>query len=348
MPPRNMRIALIGMGNLGRRFIELIRDKATALNNQYGLSLTLVGVADSRGAAHDTNGLDLPTVLKVKAETGTVAEYPRAGNRDFSALQLVRMVDADVVCEATPVNIAQGGEPALSCIRAALMREMHVVTPNKGPMVLAYRELVRLADEHGVSIRFDGTVAGGLPALSLGTRDLRGATIDALEAVPNLVTGYILDLIAAGVSWEEALVSACNEGVLEADSAWDLEGWDAAAKLVILANAVLDMPAELKDVDRTGIVGISPSEVRAQTRDGRRMRLLATARRADATFALKVEPIGLPVDHPLGSLGCKEMGIVYHTDIFGTITAIIKEETPLPSAATILRDILELAIDGTA
>ncbi len=343
MGAHTVNIVLVGVGNLGRRFTQLLSDKAAHLKTRYSLVLRLVGVADSRGTAHDPSGLDLETIVRIKTEGGSVGEYPSVGKLQATAVELVRDVEANLLCEASPVNLQAGGEPGLSCVRTALAKGMHVVTPNKGPIVLAYRELVNLAASHGVKLRYDGTVAGGLPALYLGMRDLRGATIERIEAVPNVVTGYILDQLAEGASWEEALVRAQESGHLEADPNWDLDGWDTTAKLVILANAVLDYPAQLEDVSREGITGISPEEVRRETERGRVLRLLAVAERTGTReYELRVKPEALPKTHPLGHLGSHEIGVVYTTDIYGTITAIIDEPTPLPSAATMLRDILDI------
>ena len=344
MTTRRVRIAISGLGNLGARFIELVRDKHVELRERYNLDLVIVGAADSRGAAQDLEGLDLDLVLKTKTTTGTVGGYPGVGTLGMSSLDLAESVEADIWCDATPVNMDHGAQPGITCIRTALQRGMHVVTPNKGPVVLFYQELTRLAAQNSVSLRFGGTVAGGLPALYIGTRDLRGARIERVEMIPNLVTGLILDHIAAGSSWEEALDLAKNEGVLEADPSWDLDGWDAAAKLVILANAVLSYPSRLEDVKMTGITGLSIETIRS----GRRMRLLAKAVRTGSGYELSVAPLSLQEDHSLAHLGSKEMGITYYTDIYGTITATILEETPLPSAATMLRDILDIMLEDGA
>ena len=338
-------IVLVGVGNLGRRFTRLLADKAAHLKSRYGLEFRLVGVADSRGVASDPAGLDSAIIAAIKEQGGSVGEIPGAGSGHGQAIDLVRDIEADLLCEASPVNLDAGGEPGLSCIRTALSRGMHVVTPNKGPIVLAYRELVDLAAAHGAALRFDGTVAGGLPALYLGMRDLRGATIERVEMVPNVVTGFILDLLAKGASREDALARARESGHLEADPSWDVDGWDATAKLVILANAVLDYPARLDEVPREGITAISVESIRRQVDRGKIIRLLAVAERTeDGNYALRVGPEFLPKTHPLGRLGSHELGVVYHTDIYGTITAIIDEPTPLPSAATMLRDILDIYV----
>ncbi len=343
---QTVRILLIGLGNLGRRFCDLLVEKGPEVEARYGLRLLLVGAADSRGVAYDPAGLDPAQVAALKRAGATVADLPDAGRPGIPALDLVREAEADVLCEASPVNLRQRAEPGLSHVRAALARGLHVVTPNKGPLVLAYRELHDLAARHGVRLRFDGTVAGGLPALYIGQRDLRGGTVTRIEAVPNLCTGYVLDLLGEGLSWEEATARARAEGVLEADPSFDLEGWDAAAKLVILVNAVMGIPATLEAVDRRGIVGISGEEVRRAQREGQVVKLVATAeRRPDGGADLRVAPVPLPGDHFLARLGRKQMGVVYHTDIYGTLMAAVDEPTPMPSAATMLRDLLDIYVE---
>ena len=339
-----VRFLLVGLGNLGRRFCEILVEKEVFLRRRYKLDLRLVGAADSRGAAYDpVMGLNLEQVVGLKQAGGTIADYPGVGQRGWPAPDLVATAKAGLLLEASPVNLEQGAEPGLTCIRTAMKRGMHVVTPNKGPLVVAYRELHDLAEARGVQLRFDGTVAGGLPALNIGRRDLRGAVIHRLEAAPNLSTGYVMDLLADGLSWDEALERARQTGALEGDGSWDLEGWDAAAKLVILANDVLDYPARMEDVVLTGVTTLGVDVLRAARERGERYRLLARAEReADGTYTLSVSPVPLPPDHPLGRLGPKQMGVVFSTDIYGTITAIIDEPDPVPSAATMLRDVLDI------
>ena len=342
---QDVRILLVGLGNLGRRFCDILVEKRPQLEADLGLRLSVVGAADSRGAAYDEKGLDPAQLSAIKEAGRSVADYPDVGSTTQTAGDLVAQGDADVLCEASPVNLNQGAEPGLTYIRTALKRGMHVVTPNKGPLVVAYGELHNLAEQHGVQLRFDGTVAGGLPAINLGQRDLRGATVDRIEAVPNLTTGYILELLGDGLSWEEARERAREEGSLEADPSFDLDGWDAASKLVILVNAVMGIPAKLADVNRAGITGLSQETVLEARQAGRKYKLLVTAeRRGDGGANLRVAPTLMPTDHFLAGLGRKQMGVVYHTDIYGTIMAAIDEPTPVPSAATMLRDIIDIFV----
>ena len=342
---QTIRILLVGLGNLGWRFCDLLVEKGPQVETHYGLRLLLVGAADSRGSAYDPDGLDPARISVIKQAGGTIAELPGVGRPGQAAVQLVAHGEADLLCEASPVNLDQGAEPGLTHVRTALERGLHVVTPNKGPLVLAYKELHDLAARQAVQLRFDGTVAGGLPALYVGQRDLRGAVVQRIEAVPNLVTGYILELLGDGLKWEKALERAHAEGVLEADPSLDLEGWDAAAKLVILVNAVMEIPARLEDVDRTGITGLGGADVREARAVGQVYKLLATAeRRADGRADLRVVPTIMPSGHFLAGLGRKQMGVIYYTDIYGTIMIASEEPTPLPSAATMLRDIIDIFV----
>ena len=346
---RVVRLVLIGLGNLGWRFCEILAERGEALGERYGLRFELVGAADSRGAIHAADGLDPGAIAALKRAGRPVAAYRDPAGRPVraaeSGLALIEAAAADVLLEATPVNLDQGGEPGLSHVRAALRRGLHVVTPNKGPLVLAYRELHDLAAAHGAQLRFDGTVAGGLPAVNLGARDLRGAEVRRIEAVPNLVTGLVMDLLAGGASWEEAVATGRAEGVLEGDGAWDLEGWDAAAKLVILVNATAGPTpaAQLGEVARTGVSGMEPAALREAAAAGERWRLLARAERGpDGRYVLSVAPRRMAPEHPLGRLGSHQMGVVFETDLYGTLTAMIEERTPVPSAATMLRDLLDI------
>jgi homoserine dehydrogenase len=330
------------LGNIGRRFLEILIDKAGLLRTRYGLAFCVVGAADSRGAALDPEGLDLAAIVRLKQAGQSVAGLPERGRPETPPLTLIEQIEADVLCESTPVRL-KDGEPGLSCMRAAMGKGMHVVTPNKGPLVLAYAELTALARECGVHLRYCGTVAGGLPAINIGQRDLAGATIHGLEALPNLTTSYILDQMAQGRTYAQALAAAQAQGCAEADPSLDVEGWDAANKLVILANSVLGVPAALDDVSIEGITGVTLADLEQARAKNQVIKLVASAQASpDGRYTLTVAPTPLPAEHPLAQLGGQQMGIVYHTDIYGTISATIEETSPVPSAATMLRDLLSI------
>jgi homoserine dehydrogenase len=144
------------------------------------------------------------------------------------------------------------------------------------------------------------------------------------------------------LSYAEALRQAQIAGHAETDPALDVEGWDAANKLVILAHSVLGYPARLADVAVEGILGVTPEMLAQAAAAGKRIKLLATAARSGNGYDLAVRPTWLEMSHPLAQIGAKQMGIVYHTAICGVISAAIVEETPLPTASAMLRDVVDI------
>jgi homoserine dehydrogenase len=339
--PRSVRILLVGLGNVGRRFLELLLQKRKVLRDRFGLAFTLVGAADSSGVAAQSVGLDLREVVQLKTTGRGIAEYAGAGRPEVSALEMAETLSADVLLAAAPANL-QDGQPGLGCIETALRRDMHVVTADKAPLVLAYPRLQALAREHGVQLRFSATVGGGLPTVNIGQRDLALAEIYRLEGILNLTTNYILTRMSEGLGYGEALAQAQAAGHAEADPRLDVEGWDAASKLVILAHSVLGYPATLAEVEREGITHVTAEMLHRAAGEGKRIKPIAIAEKQGEGYRLRVGPVELPAGHPLAILGGEQMGIVYDTDVNGQIAASVLEETPLPTAAAMLRDVVEI------
>ena len=337
---------LMGVGNVGRRFLHVLDLKRESLRHRMGLELQLVGVADRSGFAVCAEGLDIQRILALKTGGRGVSTDPEWGRPGASTLEMVQQTDADLFLEASPSHM-QDGQPGLACIETALSKGMHVVTADKIPLVLAFPRLLALAQAHGVQLRFDATVAGGLPAINLGQRDLAAVEILRLEGVLNLTTNYILTRMADdGLSYDQALAQAQASGHAEADPSLDVEGWDAANKLVILAHSVLGYPATLHDVEVEGITGITPAMLAAGVAKGKRLKLLATAEREKGHYRLSVRPTWLEASHPMAQLGATQFGVVYYTDVCGVVSAAIVEETPLPTAAAMLRDVVSIYTDS--
>jgi homoserine dehydrogenase len=305
-----------------------------------------VGVADSSGTAAHPEGLSLTELLAAK-QRGGVADLPAVGRSGMSALELVETTPADVILEATPVNL-RTGQPGLDVVRAGLRRGRAVVLANKGPLALAYGELAGLSDlgdPLAPALRFSACVGGAMPTITLGSRVLAGARVLKVEAILNGTTQFILREIEAGRSFKNALAEAQRQGLAETDSSLDVDGWDAAAKLAIVANAVLGQPATIRDVEVEGIGGVTPELLASASARGERVVLLCLAEPVGGEgnrFLLRVAPTPLPLAHPLARLDAAEMGVVYHTDIAGRATAISLERDPVPTASAMLRDLLDV------
>jgi len=343
MTVQTIDICLTGAGNVGRRVMQILYEKADMLSSKYGFYPRLVGVADSGGAAMAATGLPIPDLVALKKARRSVAELPEAGKPGLSAIDMIQSIQANVLLNAPPANL-RTGEPGLSSIRAALAKGWDVVTADKGPLVLAWDELIELSQKSGKRLRFSATVGGGLPAVNIGRRDMAGAEIYLLEGVVNLTANSILvQMDEAGLSYEQALAHAQAAGHAEADPSLDVEGWDAACKLVILARSVLGVPAALSDVGVQGITGVTQADLRQAQASGCVLRFVARAERIElGQYRLKVGPVALPSDHPLARLQADQMGIVYYTDVHGVQFAVVNEPDPGPTAGAVLRDLIDL------
>jgi homoserine dehydrogenase len=360
MNTRTQRLILAGMGNVNRSFLRILQSQAELLRERYNLAFTIVGAADSGGAAIDPAGIEIAALLEAKRGGASVATLARGGQAGVTALDLARTVEADALLEATPVNL-RDGQPGLDVVRAALGRRIACVLANKGPLALAYAELAGMSDLAGLGtgslapapqssipnpqspkLRFSACVGGAMPTVNVGWRDMLGCRIERVEAVLNGTTQGILRAMEQGIAYADALAEMQRRGLAETDPTLDVDGWDAANKLVILANAVLRQPAKLADVEVAGITKLTAAELRTTGARGERIVLLCLAEQAGDAYKLSVRPTALPADHPLARMSADEMGIVYHTDIAGRLSLTTAERDPIPTAAAMLRDTIEI------
>ncbi len=337
---REVRYCLIGLGNIGRNLLDILVHRQEAVEAQYGLRFVLAAAVDSTGAALDRDGLDAATLRDGKLAGRGAASYPAVGRSGVTATAALAAAGAGLLVDASPTNL-RTGEPGLSAQRWALGHGMHVVAANKGPLVLHYAELTESARAAGLRLLFSGTVAGGLPTVNIGMRDLAGCGVERVEGIFNGTTNYILTrMLEDVISYEEALRGAQEAGIAEADPTLDVDGWDAANKLVIIANSVLRRPTTLADLSVEGIRGVSLADLQAARSRGEAVKLIATAERRAGDYALSVRPVALPMGNILARTGRWDMAVVYYTDYMGTISAVIEERGPVPTAAAVLRDMI--------
>lgn len=356
-------LCLAGAGHVGAGFLIMLHDRRDELALRYGVDLQVSGVAEYGGCAVDSDGLDLREVLAALLAGQPLGTIPGKGRPGMTSSQMVGECEAAILLEATPVNLVDG-EPGLGAVRIALGRGMHVVLANKGPLALAYPEIAALSDladgwgsayarpaGQGAArpqLRFSATVAGALPVLNIGRRDLAGDRITRIEAVLNGTTQSILRAMESGVSFDEALADAQRRGIAETDPALDVDGHDGACKLVITANAVLGLAMTPADVVVEGIRGLSSAEVAGYHADGKQLVLLCLAEVTDdRSYRLSVTPTPLSADHPLARLTPDEMGVAYYTDHVDRLFAATLEPGPGPASAAMLRDVLDIVRGDT-
>jgi homoserine dehydrogenase len=345
---RRTRLALVGLGHVGRAFLDLMVSKAAILRDRYDLELVLTGAADTAGAVMADSGLDPVALAAHKRRGGSAATF-LGGVPGMSALKLAVQAPADMLLEASAVNL-RTGQPGLDCARRAIHRGLSVVLANKGPLVHAFGELEAAAAAAGVGLAYSATVCGALPVINIGRRDLAACAIRSVTGIFNSTSNSILAAMAAGGDYAQALRQAQVDGIAEADPSLDVEGWDTANKLVIIANSILRQPATLADVQPViGITGVTPEQIQAGAARGQVVKLVAraTTLRSDdfshsAPYVLSVQPEWLPADSFLASVNNWEMGIVFDTDIMGLQQLKVDERGPVPTAGAMLRDVISL------
>lgn len=291
-----------------------------------------------RGTALAEAGLDLEALARAWLENRNLSEW--GGMAGLDALSVIRGSSADVVVELTPTDLRRG-EPGASHIRAALTAKKHVVTTNKGPVALFGKELLSLAKANGVQFRFEGTVMAGTPLFSLVEFAL-ASPVRRVRGILNGTTNFILTRMEAGETYGEALAEAQRLGYAEADPTADVEGLDALAKIVILANMLLGGDLRPGDVPCQGITKLRPDEVQEALREGFRWKLVAEAHRTDGGVEAKVGLERLPLSDPLVHVSDVLNALTLELDPLGAITVVGPGAGPEVTGHAILSDLLAI------
>jgi len=335
------KLAIIGFGNVGQGFAEILRDHGPRLLEQFGVRYTIVGVSDTlKGSVHDATGLDPSDLIDAVRLSGNLGGVD-APDRGWDGTEMARRSSADIVIELSFTDL-ETGEPATGHIRAALEAGKHVVTSNKGPVALHYAELAAMARERGLEIGVEGTVMSGTPTVLVGMNLLRAAGIKRVQGILNGTCNYILTRMEEGSTYEDALDEAQKKGYAEADPAGDVEGFDAAGKVVILANLLMGVPIGMDDVDRTGISGLTTADIAEAREAGERWKLIGTLEPADGGVLASVRPERVALSHPLASVGGATNAVTYSTELLGDVTLVGPGAGRIETGYAILVDLLEI------
>ena len=329
-----MRIILCGFGVVGQSLAKLLESRAEDLYARYGLKPRIIGVFDSKGSAIDVSGLDITRLIETKKKYGSVKKYSNTKN-DVSGIKMISELEAEVLIETTASNY-KDAEPGMSHIIMAMKSKMHVISVNKGPLALAFPSLMELANYNQVMLRFSGTVGGGTPILDYAKNSLRGEKILSFQGILNGTTNYILTNMAEGMSFEDALNDAKSKGYVEADEALDLDGLDAAAKLVILANWIMGMKVTMPDIIKKGIRKVNTNDIKNAEKNGSAVKLIASCNKE-----LTVSPVEIKINDPLCVNGTLN-AISFTSEHSGTQTIIGRGAGGTETASSILRDLIDI------
>ncbi len=338
------KLALIGFGNVGQGFAEILRDKATHLQDNLGLEVQIVAVSDLlKGALYQPTGLDVATLLEVVKQTGKLTDYPNSVGlkRDWDSLKTIRESNADTIVEVSYTDI-NSGQPAIDHCRAAFEHGKNAVMSNKGPVALAYAELSALAKEKGVRFCFEGTVMSGTPAIRMPLMALVGNDIREVRGIFNGTTNYILTEMESGLDYATALQQAQSLGYAEADPTADVEGYDALGKVVILANVIMNVPLTKNEVTCLGISHLTLADIQQAKSEGKRWKLIGRVKKESGSVVATVAPEMLPLTDPLANVMGATNAITYDCDLSGPITLIGAGAGQTETGFAILIDLINI------
>jgi homoserine dehydrogenase len=335
-------LAFVGFGTVGQGLADLLLEKKEELKRKYGMEYRVVAISDIKvGSILDDRGIDLREALKL-ADAGTSLEKLPAQRKGLSAIETVRESPSNAMVEVTWTNIVDG-EPGYSHIKTALSLGKHVVTSNKGPISLYYRELTRLADEKNVRLKFKGTVLSGTPTFNLFDGALAGCSVSSIRGIVNGTTNYILTEMEKGFDYKGALKEAQQMGYAEADPTMDVEGGDAAAKITILSNVLLGANIRPDMVKRKGISSITTEEVLSAKKRGDRIKLIAGTEKKDGSINAEVSPVPVPVSDPLANIMGVMNAITFETDCLGNFTVVGPGAGRRATGYALLTDLISIA-----
>jgi homoserine dehydrogenase len=338
------KLALIGFGTVGQGLAQILQDKGETLGQSLGFEAKIVAVATrSRGSLYHPDGLEIAKLLAA-IKNGGLLHYPdsRGLERDWDNLKIIRESNADTIVEVSYTDLTSG-QPAIDHCRAAFESGKNVVTANKGPVALAYKELLALAQVKGLRFGIEGTVMSGTPALRLPMVALAGNKIHEVRGILNGTTNYILTKMEEGLSYEAALQQAQALGYAEADPTADVEGYDAMSKVVILANVVMDVPLTKTDVSCQGISQLTPADIERARSEGKRWKLIGRVKKEEGRVVASVKPEAIPLTDPLAGVMGATNAITYNCDLLGPITLVGAGAGSAQTGFALLIDLINIA-----
>ena len=306
---KRVSVALFGLGNVGRAFAQYLTDNS--------VDIRIDAIADRSGGLFLTNDLSLERAASYKDFAGSLSELA-PGQTIIDHREFIRALPAagvNVLVECLPTNIATG-EPGLSLIAEALKSGINCVTVDKGPLVHGFDSLQRIERESGAQLRYSGTTGVNIPD------EVTRAQVVEIRGVLNGTTNYVLtEMQQNNRSFQDALSQAQSEGIAEPDPSLDIEGWDTASKILILAKSLMGADGRLDDVSRIGIGPETESLIRTGRESGRVVRLVGRARIWQGRVRLSVAPKLLKPDSPFYAVSGTSKAALFRTRDAGEVIA---------------------------
>jgi homoserine dehydrogenase len=342
---QEIKIALVGFGNVGMALARLLEKKQPVLRSEFGFSTLITGIATAHhGSAIDASGIDHQQAITTcmnGLSLNALSTFPVPG----SIIDFIRSVPADVMFENSPVN-HQTGQPAADHLKTALECGMHAITANKGPVVHAHTELTQLAQEKKRRFLFESAVMDGAPIFSLFRGALPAVELKGFRGILNSCTNLLLEMMEQGKTLEEAVEYGKSIGITETDPSADIDGWDAAIKVAALSTVLMGIPLKPQQIDRKGIREITPRMITEALAAGERWKLVCTARRAVEGVKASVAPQRIKSDNPLYSVNGTSSFVQFEMDTLPGLGILESNPGPETTAYGLLADLINAVRGG--
>jgi homoserine dehydrogenase len=313
---KQVRIALVGFGNVGQAFAGHVKHEP----QRSGIEIFIAAVADSSCTLLVNTAEELGALIQHKQSGLSLNNYskPGGGGQLLGLLESFQTNQITALVECLPTNIATG-EPGLGLIKAALSRGLNVVTVDKGPIVHGFEELARIASETDARLEYSGTMGIGIP------EGIRGQQVLEIRGILNGTTNHILtEMQERSLPFGEALAQAQWRGIAEPDASLDVEGWDTAAKILILAKSLMAAGTDLTEVSRIGIGSHTEALIKSGLTTGRKVRLVGRARIWQGRVRVSVAPKLIGPESPLYAVAGTSKAAIFRTAEEGEVVAVAK------------------------
>lgn len=328
---RKVTVAITGFGGVGSRLATELLARANRYRELYATEVRLVGVCGS------TAGIVRPGGLEPGDLASRECWIDGLTGESFS-----EAAPADVLIEVGPSDYETGG-PGLGYLRATIARGADVIAVSKSALALHGAELLEAARVSGSRVLASGASAAGLPVVDFLTHDLAGAEVTRVEAVLTGTAAFVLDTVMRSEQTvDEAVAEAVRRGTAEPDPSFDLDGWDTAAKLVVIAGMAFEEWIDLADVPRASVRSVTRGDVLRWREAGEKPALVGVLERNASGLEARVEIRAYPAAHPYASASGSTKALFIESEPFGSYSLIGGASSPDATVAAALKDLEHL------
>lgn len=335
---RRLELIIAGFGNVGMGLAKILHSKKIFLKQKFGAEFVVNAIIDSHGGVINEGGIDLTEAVRTKESSGRIECYTKYGQPGLTVKDALDMVNCDVLVEVTPTNVING-EPGKTHMLQAFDHGIDVVTSNKGPLALFFKEMITSAKRNNCLLLYEATVMSGTPLICFLKDGLKASEVLQIYGILNGTTNFILSEMERGQrSFDDALNEAKKMGIAEADPSLDLNGTDTACKLVIAANTAMGLNLRLKDVTIRGITDVDMEDILNALKKGKTIRLLGIVEKDGEA---SVGPQTVPINSFLCIYGTLN-AVQINTRELGSVFVSGKGAGDIETAFGILNDLLTI------